>query len=126
MLAWVHNERFDSIRSVLPRRRSCVCLRGGSYLAAWPDLPALWRCREEPQDAGQEHTRIGVYKCYDCRLPFTVKIGTIFEASHIPMRVWLQAIFFVASSKKGVSSKLTSSDAWDQFEIGLVHVAQNP
>jgi hypothetical protein len=37
-------------------------------------------------------------------LPFTVKIGTIFEASHIPMRVWLQAIFLVASSKKGVSS----------------------
>jgi transposase-like protein len=25
-------------------------------------------------------TRIGVYKCYDCRKPFTVKVGTIFEA----------------------------------------------
>jgi len=49
-------------------------------------------------------TRIGAYKCYDCRKPFTVKIGTIFEASHIPMRAWLQAIFLVASSKKVVSS----------------------
>jgi transposase-like protein len=49
-------------------------------------------------------TRIGVYKCYDCRKPFTVKIGTIFEVSHIRMNVWLQAIFLVASSKKGVSS----------------------
>lgn len=49
-------------------------------------------------------TRIGVYKCYDCRKPFTVKVGTIFEASHIPMNVWLQAIFLVASSKKGMSS----------------------
>ena len=27
-------------------------------------------------------TRIGVYKCYDCRKPFTVKVGTLFEASH--------------------------------------------
>lgn len=49
-------------------------------------------------------TRIGVYKCYDCRKPFTVKIGTIFEASHIRMNIWLQAIFLVASSKKGISS----------------------
>src|SRR5215213_4268158 len=49
-------------------------------------------------------TRIGVYKCYACRKPFTVKVGTIFESSHIPMRLWLQAIFLVASSKKGIST----------------------
>lgn len=49
-------------------------------------------------------TRIGVYKCYACRKPFTVKVGTIFESSHIPMRIWLQAIFLIASSKKGISS----------------------
>jgi transposase-like protein len=46
-------------------------------------------------------TRIGMYKCYDCRKPFTVKVGTIFESSHVPMRLWLQAIFLIASSKKG-------------------------
>src|SRR5438132_8581839 len=64
-------------------------------------------------------TRIGVYKCYDCRKPFTVKIGTIFEASHIPMHVWLQAIFLIASSKKGISSNqlhrslgVTLKSAW--------------
>ncbi|MEZ5872400.1 MAG: IS1595 family transposase [Nitratireductor sp.] len=49
-------------------------------------------------------TRIGTYKCYDCRKPFTVKIGTIFEASHVKMHLWLQAIFLMASSKKGISS----------------------
>jgi transposase-like protein len=49
-------------------------------------------------------TRIGTYKCYDCRKPLTVKIGTIFEASHVPLRLWLQAIFLIASSKKGISS----------------------
>jgi len=64
-------------------------------------------------------TRIGVYKCYDCRKPFTVKVGTIFEASHIPLRLWLQAIFLISSSKKGVSSNqlhrtlgITLKSAW--------------
>ena len=49
-------------------------------------------------------TRIGTYKCYACRKPFTVKIGTIFESSHIPMHKWLQAIFLMCASKKGISS----------------------
>ena len=49
-------------------------------------------------------TRIGVYKCYACRKPFTVKVGTVFESSHLPLRLWLQAIHLIASSKKGISS----------------------
>jgi transposase-like protein len=49
-------------------------------------------------------TRIGVYKCYACRKPFTVKIGTIFEASHVPMHLWLQAIVMMCAGKKGISS----------------------
>ena len=64
-------------------------------------------------------TRVGLWKCKDCREPFTVKIGTIFEKSHIPMRLWLQAIFLIASSKKGISSNqlhrtlgITLKSAW--------------
>ena len=49
-------------------------------------------------------TRIGVYKCYECRKPFTVKVGTIFEASKVKMHIWLQAIHLLVSSKKGISS----------------------
>ena len=49
-------------------------------------------------------TRIGTYKCYQCRKPFTVKIGTIFESSHVPLNVWLQAMYLIAGSKKGLSS----------------------
>ena len=48
--------------------------------------------------------RIGLYKCYACRKPFNVKVGTIFEASHIQMRDWLTAIHLICSSKKGISS----------------------
>src|SRR5271154_759546 len=49
--------------------------------------------------------RAGLYKCYACRKPFTVKIGTVFESSHVPMRVWLQAIYLFCSSKKGISTR---------------------
>ena len=49
-------------------------------------------------------TRLGVRKCYECRKPFTVKVGTIFEASHVPLRLWLQAIHLICSSKKGISA----------------------
>jgi len=46
-------------------------------------------------------TRIGVYKCYACRKPFTVKVGTIFESSHVPLHIWLQAIHLMCSSNTG-------------------------
>src|SRR5258708_4020364 len=72
----------------------------------WPRGPVCPHCGgvERNCKVQVKSTGIGYYKCYDCRKPLTVKIGTIFEASHIPMNVWLQAIFLVASSKKGVSS----------------------
>jgi transposase-like protein len=72
----------------------------------WPRGPVCPHCGgvERNKLMKGKTTRIGAYKCYDCRKPFTVKIGTLFEASHIRMNVWLQAIFLVASSKKGVSS----------------------
>jgi hypothetical protein len=64
-------------------------------------------------------TRVGVYKCYKCRKPFTVKIGTIFESSHIKLRDWLVAIYLMSSSKKGISSNqlartlgVTVKSAW--------------
>ena len=63
--------------------------------------------------------RIGLYKCYACRKPFTVKVGTIFEASHIQMRDWLCAIHLICSSKKGISANqlhrtlgITLKSAW--------------
>ena len=53
-------------------------------------------------------TRIGVYKCYACRKPFTVKVGTVFEASHIKLHIWLQAMHLMSSSKKGISTNQLS------------------
>lgn len=72
----------------------------------WPNGPICPHCGGTDRNAPMngKSTRIGAYKCYDCRKPFTVKIGTIFESSHVKMHLWLQAIFLMASSKKGISS----------------------
>lgn len=72
----------------------------------WPEGPVCPHCGgvERISAMKGKSTRIGAYKCYQCRKPFTVKVGTIFESSHIPMKLWLQAIFLMTSSKKGISS----------------------
>jgi transposase-like protein len=49
-------------------------------------------------------TRAGLRWCSDCKKPFTVTIGTIFEDSKIPLRKWLIAWYMICSSKKGISS----------------------
>jgi transposase-like protein len=53
-------------------------------------------------------TRIGVYKCYQCRMQFSVKVGTVFEASHVKLHIWLQAVALLSASKKGISSNQLS------------------
>ena len=87
----------------------------------WPDGRVCPHCGvvEESGPLKGSSTRIGVYKCYACRKPFTVKVGTIFESSHIPLHKWLQAIFLLCSSKKGISSnqlartlEITLKSAW--------------
>lgn len=72
----------------------------------WPDGPVCPKCGEKERVSKMKgkSTRVGAYKCYKCRKPFTVKIGTIFEASKVPMHYWLQAIYMMAASKKGISS----------------------
>jgi transposase-like protein len=75
----------------------------------WPDGPVCPHCgncdRAKIGKLNGKTTRIGLRKCYECRQPFTVKIGTIFEDSHAPLRHWLQAIYLMCSSKKGISTR---------------------
>jgi transposase-like protein len=74
--------------------------------AVWPEGPVCPHCGgvERISKMQGSATRKGLHKCYQCRRQFTVRQGTIFESSHVPLHIWLQAIFFVAGSKKGVSS----------------------
>jgi len=74
----------------------------------WPNGPVCPHCgNADPKRIRLmqgNSTRIGVRQCNECRKPFTVKIGTIFESSHVPLRLWLQAIHLICSSKKGMSA----------------------
>jgi transposase-like protein len=72
----------------------------------WPEGPVCPHCGGVDRIGKLEgkSTRPGVYKCYQCRKPFTVKVGTVFESSHVKLHLWLQAMFLMASSKKGISS----------------------
>ena len=75
--------------------------------ALWPDGPVCFHCKGSDRigKMNGKTTRIGLYKCYSCRKPFTVKMGTVFESSHVPMNIWLQGIYLMSSSKKGISTR---------------------
>jgi transposase-like protein len=78
------------------------------YLEAvrWPHGPVCPHCGVIGgyHLAGKAH-RPGLLKCSACREQFSVTVGTVFERSKIALHIWLQAVFLLCSSKKGMSSK---------------------
>ena len=72
----------------------------------WPNGPTCPHCGgvERISKMQGKSTRQGLYKCYQCRKPFTVRMGTIFESSHVALHIWLQAMYLIVGSKKGISS----------------------
>jgi transposase-like protein len=72
----------------------------------WPKGPVCPHCGSTKRigKLNGKSYRKGLYKCYVCRKQFTVKIGTIFEDSHVPLDVWLSAMYLICASKKGISS----------------------
>ena len=98
----------------------------------WPEGPVCHHCGsvKKPYKLEGVHSkaskknpegveRHGLYKCSDCKGQFTVRMGTIFEESHIPLHKWLQAMHLMCSSKKGVSAhqihrtlEITYKTAW--------------
>src|SRR5947209_9091222 len=72
----------------------------------WPNGPVCPHCGgiDHSGKLSGKATRAGVWKCYDCRKQFTVKVGTVFEQSHIGLHIWFQCAYLLCSSKKGISS----------------------
>jgi transposase-like protein len=87
----------------------------------WPSGPICPHCgnQDKVYRIKGKTARPGLLKCGLCRKQFTVKVGTLFESSHIPLHKWLQATHLLCSSKKGISSHqlhrmmgITYKSAW--------------
>jgi len=74
----------------------------------WPEGPVCPKCGNCEQTRITRVTgataRIGLRRCLECKKQFTVKVGTVFESSHVPLHKWWQAAHLLASSKKGISA----------------------
>jgi transposase-like protein len=73
----------------------------------WPQGPVCPRCGvmdDRITKLAGKSTRPGVYKCKDCRKPFSVTVNTVMESSKVPLTKWLLAAQLMASSKKGMSA----------------------
>ena len=72
----------------------------------WPHGPVCPHCGAVAEGTLMhgKTTRPGLYQCNGCREPFTVKMGTVMESSHIPYRKWALGFHLMAASKKGMSA----------------------
>lgn len=90
----------------------------------WPQGPVCPHCGCVERISAikpnpEKKVRMGLKFCGQCRRQFTVRVGTIFEDSHLPMTKWLQAIYLICASKKGISAhqlhrtlEITYKAAW--------------
>ena len=90
----------------------------------WPQGPVCPSCGAMDRITAikpnvEKRVRLGLKKCGHCKRQFTVRIGTIFEESKLPLHIWLQAIHLMCASKKGVSAhqlhrtlEITYKSAW--------------
>lgn len=70
----------------------------------WPDGPVCPRCGGTDRITDVRGGRKGLRRCGPCKRQFTVTVGTVFEASHVPLHKWLQAVYLMCASKKGISA----------------------
>lgn len=88
------------------------------YLEArlWPEGPRCPVC-----GLGERITvrKDGYYRCNQCKEDFTVRTGTIFERSHVPLHKWVYAMYLLVTARKGISSLqlakeigITQKSAW--------------
>ncbi|MDZ4689325.1 MAG: IS1595 family transposase [Planctomycetaceae bacterium] len=91
----------------------------------WPNGPVCSHCgsteayRLTAKEGSKSPVRPGVCKCKKCRKQFTIRTGSIFEDSKLPLHKWLMAIHLMCAGKAGISSHelarlldITQKSAW--------------
>ena len=82
----------------------------------WKDGVTCPECKSKERITVRKH---GFYRCNACKLDFTVRTGTIFERSHVPLHKWVYAMYLLVTARKGISSMqlakeigITQKSAW--------------
>ena len=85
----------------------------------------------KPKRGKGKPKRPGYYVCLGCKKQFTVRVGSIFERSHIPLHKWAAGFYLMAASKKGISAHqlhrtlgITYKSAW--FMAHRIREAMRP
>lgn len=93
----------------------------------WPNGPICPHCGNENRERIYKRSsnpskkiRTGLYVCAECEGTFTVRVGTVMEDSHIPLRKWLIAFFMMCASKTQISALQVQM----QLELGSYRTAQ--
>ena len=94
----------------------------------WAGQVSCPHCGEYDKITARQGKRLGYYRCRACEKEFTVRTGTIFERSHVPLHKWIYAMYIVVTARKGVSSMqlakeidVTQKTAW--FLLGRLREA---
>ena len=94
----------------------------------WHGSPTCPLCGAFEKITARTGKRIGYYRCHDCAGEFTVRTGTIFERSHVPLNKWVYTMYLVVTARKGISSLqlskeigVTQKTAW--FMLGRLREA---
>lgn len=69
--------------------------------ARWPDGAVCPACGEAKRIGTRKG---GFYRCNACLSDFTIRTGTIFERSKVPLHKWIYAMYLLVTSRKGISS----------------------
>jgi hypothetical protein len=126
---------FDSLYSLFeafPDEQSCL-----DHLCSirWHDGAFCPYCVKNGKEPGQKIYHFSdrkTFKCGECRERFSIKVGTVFEDTKLPLRKWFAAIWMITNHPKGIASttlakdlKITQKSAWFALHR-LRHAARTP
>ena len=77
----------------------------------WGDSPICPKCGSVNNQYKQKRSGVeGYFACYHCKAVYTVRTGTVFERSHVPLDKWLYAMYLIVTARKGISSVQLSKE----------------
>ena len=91
---------------------------GRKYLEGrlWPRGAQCPTCKNRDRITSRKG---GYYRCNACKCDFTIRTGTVFERSHVPLHKWIYAMHLLTATKWDVSSPrlskeigITQKSAW--------------